>query len=180
MKTTLASHGDVAAAIERVAAEIIRDHPDDNPLFVSLLRGAAPFSSQLMLAITRQQPDYHPELDYMMVSTYGDGRTAGAPRIVTDLAPDTALTGRTAIVLDDVLDKGITADFVINYLHSRDIGDVKLAVLVDKQTERVQNVSVDYACLTSGDVWLAGMGMDDAATAREAYRWSDSIYQIDK
>ena len=81
----LASSTEVTAAIEQIAAAITADFHDQQPLFVALLRGAAPFASKLMHAITKRDAIFHPELDYMMVSTYGSGKHAGEPRIVTDL-----------------------------------------------------------------------------------------------
>ena len=165
-------------SIEALATHIISDSTEQKPVFVALLRGAAPFASKLMFEITRQAPKFHPEIDYMMVSTYGDGRTGGTPQVITDLAPTTDIAGRQVIILDDVLDKGITADFVIRHLAGKAAGNVKLAVLVDKQTERIKPISADYACLNVADVWLAGMGMDDSATAPEAYRWSEAVYQM--
>ncbi|MBP9667616.1 hypothetical protein KBD87_02315 [Candidatus Saccharibacteria bacterium] len=166
----LASPDDVSNAIAQMATRIIKDYRGSSPLFVALLRGAAPFTSKLMFEIARQDPEFHAELDYMMVSTYGTDRTAGEPRIVTGLAPDTIVQDRTAIILDDVLDKGITANFVMSHLKSRGARTVKLAVLCDKRTTRTQPVSADYYCFQFDDVWLAGMGMDNAHTAPEAYR----------
>lgn len=174
----LASSDTINSSIDQMAAAILANHPDQSPLFVALLRGAAPFASKLMFSIAHQSPNYHPEIDYMMISTYGTERTAGKPGIVTNLAPTTIIDDRTVIVLDDVLDKGITANFVMNYLRSRGAGEVKLAVLVTKQTERQHPIVPDYSCLESEDIWLAGMGMDDAGTANEAYRWASSIYKI--
>lgn len=163
--------------IEKVARSIITDYEDKKPLFVALLRGAAPFASKLMFAISRLSPDFHPEIDYMMVSTYGSTRTAGMPEVVTDLAPTTVVENRIVIVLDDVLDKGVTADFVMNLMRDRGANDVKLAVLVDKQTERLKPIEADYLCLSSPDVWLVGMGMDDGSIA-ESYRWRGDILEI--
>lgn len=177
-KSQLADARRIDESIDALATHIIKDTNEDKPIFVALLRGAAPFASKLMFAIARQAPRFHPEIDYMMVSTYGSERKAGQPQIVTDLAPSTDVTGRPVIVLDDVLDKGITADFVIRHLLDKGASSVKLAVLVDKQTKRLQPISADYACLNVDDVWLAGMGMDDDATAPEAYRWSEQIFQI--
>lgn len=178
LPTTIAQPLEVNDKIKALASHIITDSQSSKPIFVALLRGAAPFASKLMFAIARQAPSFHPEIDYMMVSTYGDERSAGTPKIITDLAPTTNLTDRSVIIVDDVLDKGITADFVINHLMQKGARTVKLAVLVDKQTRRSKPVAADYACFNVDDVWLAGMGMDDRATADEAYRWSDAIYQI--
>lgn len=164
--------------IEEIASDIIRDHSNTNPLFIALLRGAAPFASKLMFAIARQAPDFHPEIDYMMVSTYGSEQHAGEPSIVTDVAPTTNVDGRQVIILDDVLDKGITAHFVAGHLRARGAKDVQLAVLADKQTEKVHDVPTDYCGFTVEDAWLVGMGMDDSGSGKEHNRWLGSIEAI--
>lgn len=173
----LASSDEIDEKIKAIASKILEDC-DSTPLFVGLLRGAAPFASKLMFAINRKNPDFHPELDYMMVSTYGVNKTAGEPHIITDLAPSTSVKGRDVIVLDDVLDKGITADFVYSHLRSRGASSLKLAVLCDKKTKREKPIEADYVGFTFGDNWLSGMGMDNAAEAPEAYRWLDEIWEI--
>lgn len=175
---TLHTADQVNEQITRIASEIVRDHGTDNPLFVALLRGAAPFASKLMLEIARQAPDMHPDLDYMMVSTYGSTQHAHEPRIVTDLAPTTEVVGRTVIILDDVLDKGITAEFVYRHIESMGAAGIKLAVLAQKQVERVHDISPDYCGFNAGDEWLVGMGMDDAGLTHEANRWLDEIWEI--
>lgn len=173
----LASAEEVTHEIDRLAAEIVKDY-DTTPLFVALLRGAAPFATKLMFAITRQSPDFQPELDYMMVSTYGEGQQAGEPHIVTDLAPNTIVHGRKVVILDDVLDKGITAEFVTAHLKSRGAADIKLAVLCEKKTNRLTDATADYCGFSFDDNWLVGMGLDDASTVKEGYRWCDRIMQV--
>jgi hypoxanthine phosphoribosyltransferase len=111
----------------------------------------------------------------MMVSTYGGGQIAGEPRIVTDLGPETLVHGRTVVILDDVLDKGITANFVKAHLETRGAKEVKLAVLVNKKTEKEFSLEVDYCGVVLDDFWLVGMGMDDADTAKEYGRWQEFI-----
>lgn len=174
----LATADQVDEQITRLAAEIVQNESNTSPLFVGLLRGAAPFTSKLMHAIVHQLQDFHPELDYMMVSTYGGERHASEPHIVTDLAPSTTVNGRTVIIIDDVLDKGITADFVAKYLLACGANTVKLAVLCDKTTTRERDVIADYTGFTFEDNWLVGMGMDDAEAAAEGYRWLDEIWEI--
>lgn len=176
--TIYATEDQVNTRIDELASEIIHDFSGQKPLFVALLRGAAPFAAKLMFAIAKQAPDFHPELDYMMVSTYGSERTASEPRIVTDLSPKTTTSGRSVIILDDVLDKGITAHFVANHLRANGAEDIKLAVLADKRTERVHNVTADYCGFVVDDAWLVGMGMDDAASGKEYNRWLGSIEAI--
>ena len=175
---TLHDAAAVNDATKRMAQEIISDYPRKKPLFVALLRGAAPFASKLLFEIARQQPEMHPELDYMMVSTYGRERHAGEPRIVTDLSPSTEVSGRTVIVLDDILDKGITANFVQQHLRSMGAGSIRLAVLASKQTKRVFDIEADYTGFTVRDEWLVGMGMDDAGLCHEGNRWIDEIWEI--
>ncbi len=177
-RTVLATEDQVTARIRELADDIIRDYPDEKPLFVALLRGAAPFAAQLMFAITKQAPDFHPEIDYMMVSTYGSGQTAGEPTIVTDIAPSTVIKDRQAIVLDDVLDKGITAHFVAEHLRVQGAKDVKLAVLANKKTTKERDIIPDYCGFEVDDVWLVGMGMDDAGSGKEHSRWLGSIEAI--
>lgn len=169
---------DIDARIAEIAASIIRSFPDEKPLFVALLRGAMPFAAKLMFAISRADPHFQPELDYMMVSTYGAGRNAGEPHIVTDLAPDTTVAGRTVVIVDDVLDKGITAHFVMAHMDSRGARATKLAVLAEKKTERTYAIEADYCGFTFDDEWLVGMGMDDASAGKEHGRWQDGIGKV--
>lgn len=174
----LADQSAVTQSIAAVARQIHADFPDTLPVFVALLRGAAPFATSLMHELVKQRQDSHPEIDYMLVSTYGSEKQAGTPQIVTDLAPTTKIDGRSVIVIDDVLDKGITADFVIEHLRSRGAADTRLAVLCDKRTARERDIAAEYVGFSFDDNWLVGMGMDDAAAANEGYRWLPEIWEV--
>ena len=172
----------VRQRIGQLASEITAHYPSkaelDRPLFVGLLRGAMPFASMLMLEMQRQAPEFHPELDVMMVSTYGDGHHAGEPRIVTDLARTTSVFGRPVVLLDDVLDQGITAHFVMNHLDKLNPGSIELAVLAKKAVRRVHDITPNYYGFDVGNRWVVGMGMDDAQHGKEHYRWLDEIWEI--
>lgn len=174
----LAGPAEIDRRISAIAGELLTDTGHSSPLYVALLRGAAPFASKLMFELARQSPDSHPEIDYMMVSTYGGERHASEPRVVTDLAPSTIVKGRQVIIIDDVLDKGLTANFVTKHLKARGAAEVKLAVLCDKRADRVKDVVADYAGFSFDDNWLVGMGMDDAEAANEGYRWLPEIWEI--
>ena len=113
----------------------------------------------------------------MMISTYGADHIAKQPIIVTDLAPDTAVKGRAVIILDDVIDQGITSDFVRELLLGRGAKSVELATLASKAVAGRLPQS-NYNGFSAGDKWLVGMGLDDAHEAHEAYRWTDSIWEI--
>ena len=171
----LANSSEINQAIAKVAREIMADFAGTQPLFVVLLRGAAPFASKLLFEIAKQAPEMHPEADYMTISTYGEERKASSPHIVMDLAPDTELENRTVIILDDVLDKGVTSSFVADTLFERGVKEVKLAALVEKDIDRKDVKSADYVCFHAGEEWLIGMGMDDASVGRDGYRWLDEI-----
>lgn len=171
----LATQAQIDQAIANLTSDIIDDFGDKRPLFVALLRGAMPFASKLIFEITKQAPDMHPELDYMMTSTYGDGRETKTPHVLADLSPSTQIEGRTVIVLDDVLDKGVTATLIIKHLLGLGAKDVKLAVLVEKDIEREDVYHADYACFHAEPGWLVGMGMDDATTAKDGFRWLEEI-----
>lgn len=175
----LFSSEQVNIAITTLATEIIEKTNGSKPLFVALLRGAAPFTAKLMFEIARQAPDMHPELDYMTVKTYGDERTPDEPKIIMDLDPSTIVAGRTIVILDDVLDQGITSSFVATTLKERGASATLLGVLVEKDIERTNQPHADFACFHAGEEWLVGMGMDDTTVAKDGYRWLDEIRVVE-
>lgn len=174
----LVSSAQIDTAITTLATRIIDDIGDEKPLFVALLRGAMPFASKLMFEMSKQAPAMHPELDYMMTSTYGDGRVTREPHILRDLSPGTRIKDRTVIILDDVLDKGVTAHLVRQHLLSLGANRVVVAVLVEKNIKRTQIAHADYSCFHVGPEWLVGMGLDDSAAAKESFRWRNEIHII--
>ena len=113
----------------------------------------------------------------MMVSTYGQAQTAKEPIVVTDLAPTTTVAGRDIVVIDDVIDLGVTSDFVSQLLSERGATSVKLAVLASKSVPS-RTSQADYVGFEAGDKWLGGMGLDDAKSGNEYYRWLDEIWEI--
>lgn len=167
----------IDARIDNMAAQLLADFAGSSPLFVALMRGANPFASKLMFALARHDPNFHPELDYMMVSTYGHERTAKEPVVVTDLAPTTTVKDRDVVIIDDVIDLGITSNFVKELLTGRGAASVQLAVLASKDIPS-RTSEADYIGFEAGDKWLVGMGLDDAKSGNEHYRWLDEIWEI--
>lgn len=175
-KEKLASSEQVNNKIDELAATIIRDFKDKNPLFVCLLRGGMPFATQLMFAITRSDPYFHPELDYMTVSRYGGSQVASEPKVVMDLSYKSVTTDRTIIILDDMIDKGGTYLFTKEYLKTKGAGDIYLAALVQRELEIPRGFDADYYCFNvKSEEWFTGMGLDDARLGVEANRWADYI-----
>jgi hypoxanthine phosphoribosyltransferase len=165
--------------IAEMAAKIVERYKGKDPLFVCLLRGGAPFATKLMFEITKINPTFYPEMDYMIIKTYGDRREGTASELITDLTPDTVKEGRLAVVLDDTLDKGITAAFAEDHLKNiHRVQDVELIVMVEKDIRRERFPTATLSCFTAGPEWLVGMGLDDTATHKEAGRWASDISVI--
>jgi hypoxanthine phosphoribosyltransferase len=175
MTDIIATPEEVDRRIEEMAEEISRRYKAAKPLFICLLRGSAPFTSKLLFALTRTSPNFHPELDYMTVKTYGSRLQSRPPELVMDLAPDTEVKGRTVIILDDVLDEGQTAEFTTNHLKSLGAAHVDLIVLVQKRKTRSVYQEASLFGFEAPDEWVIGMGMDDPRISKEAYRWTDYI-----
>lgn len=175
--TRLYTKSEIEHHIDRIADRILADYRGERPLFVALLRGANPFASKLMFALARMDPTFQPEIDYMTVSTYGHDHTAKEPVIITDLAPTTTLDGRPVVILDDVIDQGITAAFVSKNLISRGAASVAIAVLASKAVPN-RTIHATYVGVEAGDRWLVGMGLDDAKNGHEHYRWLEELWEI--
>ena len=182
----LYSKKEINQQIGRLASEITAKYNGDdaeygdNPLFVALLRGANPFASKLMFEITKQAPDFNPELDYMTTSRYADSMTPNAEtKIVMDIAPTTEIEDRNVIIIDDVLDMVETATTVREHMLALGARCVELAVLVEKDVPRTTTIEADYVGFTAPNKWLVGMGMDEGAIKKESFRWDENIYAVD-
>lgn len=172
----IATDQEVWQRINEMAGEIITQYRDKNPLFVCLLRGGAPFATKLMFAITQQDPTFHPEMDYVNIKTYGDQRTDRPSELLSDILPSTVVKDRPVILLDDVLDKGITAAFATkHFTETHGASSVELVVLAEKDRERSAYGHAAMTGFTVPDDWLTGMGLDDAGIAKEANRWAGFI-----
>jgi hypoxanthine phosphoribosyltransferase len=166
----LYTEDEVRTRIAAIALNIVEVYQDTDPLFVALMRGGAPFAAQLMTEITRHDPYFHPELDNMIVSTYGGGRQAGTPRVITDLSPTTVIEGRQVITVDDISDSGATFDYLAGHLKLAGASLVEQAVLIDRIVPKERTPEI--ACFRTGDRrWLIGMGMDDKGLGHEGGRW---------
>jgi hypoxanthine phosphoribosyltransferase len=148
---------------ERIAvlgAEIARDYAGRNPLLIGVLKGACTFLSDLMRAI-----DMPIAIEFMAISSYGAGmRTSGEVRIMKDL--DVPIEGRDILIVEDIVDTGLTLSYLIANLQSRGANSVKLAALLDKWERREREVEIDYLGFKIPDAFVVGYGLDFA----ERYR----------
>lgn len=143
-----------------LGAEIARDYAGKNPLLIGVLKGACTFLSDLMRAA-----DIPLAVEFIAISSYGtEMRTSGEVRILKDL--DVAIEGRHILVVEDIVDTGLTLSYLLANLKSRGAASVKLAALLDKHERREKEVPIDYLGFKIPDRFVVGYGLDFA----ERYR----------
>ncbi len=151
---------EIRTRIKALGAEITRDYAGLNPLLIGVLKGACFFLSDLLRAI-----DTRVSIEFMAISSYGSStRTSGEVRIVKDL--DVAIEGRHILVVEDIVDTGLTLSYLLANLASRGAASVKLAALLDKHERRQREVKIDYLGFQIPDEFVVGYGLDFA----ERYR----------
>jgi hypoxanthine phosphoribosyltransferase len=166
----------VAARIKEMANTITSDYKSDETIFVSLLNGAQPFTARLMHEIQNINPNFHPNVQSMILSRYGPSREPTELRVVTDLPPEYRdLQQKKVILLDDLVDAGGTLEFAKQLLLSYGASQVECVVLVKKRKDPPLDFEPKLVGFEAPDVWLTGMGMDDARVAVEGNRWASWI-----
>ncbi len=156
----LISGDEIQNRIRELGAEISRDYAGLNPLLVGVLKGACTFLSDLMRAI-----DIPLAVEFMAISSYGSAtRTSGEVRIMKDL--DVPIEGRHILVVEDIVDTGLTLSYLLANLKSRGATSVKLVALLDKWERREREVQIDYLGFKIPDAFVVGYGLDFA----ERYR----------
>ena len=150
----------IQARIKELGAEISRDYAGRNPLLIGVLKGAFMFLSDLMRAI-----EIPLGIEFIAISSYGaEMRTSGEVRILKDL--DVAIEGRHILVVEDIVDTGLTLSYLLSNLKSRGAESVKLAALLDKFERREKEVPIDYLGFKIPNKFVVGYGLDFA----ERYR----------
>ncbi len=150
----------IQTRIAELGAQIARDYAGRNPLLVGVLKGACVFLSDLVRAI-----DARVSLEFMAISSYGnETRSSGEVRIVKDL--DVPVEGRDILVVEDIVDTGLTLSYLLATLHTRGAASVRLAALLDKWERREREVKIDYLGFQIPDAFVVGYGLDFA----ERYR----------
>ena len=143
--------------IDELAAQIDADYADvDELLLVGILKGAFIFMADL----TRQLHVPH-AVDFMALSTYGQSaETSGAVRIVMDLRQPIA--GRHVLIVEDIVDTGLTLDYLYHTIESRRLASLRSCVLLSKADQRKVEVNINYLGFEIPDVWVVGYGLDYA------------------
>jgi hypoxanthine phosphoribosyltransferase len=144
----------IQSRISELGAEIARDYAGLNPLLIVVLKGAVIFASDLLRAI-----DLRLGIEFMAISSYGSStRTSGEVRIVKDL--DVPIEGRDILVVEDIVDTGLTLSYLIANLYARGARSVKLAALLDKFERRERPVEINYLGFKIPDAFVVGYGLD--------------------
>ena len=156
----LLSEEQIQSRIKELGSEITRDYAGRNPLLIGVLKGACFFLSDLLRSI-----DTRLSIEFMAISSYGSStRTSGEVRIMKDL--DVPVEGRDIIVVEDIVDTGLTLSYLLSNLKSRGAASVKLVTLLDKYERREREVNIDYLGFSIPDHFVVGYGLDYA----ERYR----------
>lgn len=155
------SEQDIKDIVTRMGDAITDDYKDKNPLVVAVLKGAVVFTADIMRAIKCPIA-----VDFMAVSSYGDGvKSSGVVRIVKDL--DTKIEGRDVLIVEDILDSGLTLSYLIRMLEARGAESVKVAAFLVKDVEgKKPAVHPEYVGAHVPDEFIVGYGLDYA----ERYR----------
>jgi hypoxanthine phosphoribosyltransferase len=155
----LIAAGDIQARVRELAAEIHRDHPDGVHL-IAVLKGAFVFLSDLARSIPGPC-----SLDFMAVSSYGKSTSSsGQVQLLKDL--DSGLEGRDVVIVEDIVDTGLTLAYLQDILRARSPRSLRTACLLSKPSRRKTDVKVDYIGFTIEDRFVVGYGLDYAEQHR--------------
>jgi hypoxanthine phosphoribosyltransferase len=150
----LISRNEIAKAVNRLALEIQRDYQGKQPLLIGVLKGSFLFMADLI-----RQLDLPLELDFVRLSSYGAAReSSGKVRIIQGVK--TPVKGRDILVIEDIVDTGITISFLLGYLKKKQPASLKLCTLTDKPSRRRVPVPIDYRGFTVPNKFIVGYGLD--------------------
>jgi len=154
------SDAEIAKRIHELGAKITEDYKEGDLVLVGILKGAFIFVADLARAINRPV-----RLDFMGISSYGKGKTtSGEVKVTKDL--DASIEGANVIIVEDIVDTGVTLSYLIGQLHNRKPRSIRIAALLDKPDRRLRPVQVSYTGFTIPDEFVVGYGLDYAEDYR--------------
>lgn len=166
----LVTHDQIEDAVSRLAAELDGDYAERRPLFIGILRGSFIFFADL---VRRMQTPV--EIEFLRLSSYGSGTTSsGKPRVVAGL-PREAAAGRDIVIVEDIVDTGLTTQAAIRYLKRHRAASVTVCAFLDKPERRRVNVEAAYVGVTIPDKFVVGYGLDMDAK----YRQLPEVYAVE-
>ncbi len=155
IKTVLVSEEQLQKRVKELGAQISKDYAGKDLLLVSILKGSVVFMADLMRAI-----DIPNEIDFMVVSSYGGANTTstGLVKIIKDLDAD--LSGKDVLIVEDILDTGVTLFNLVPMLQMRNPNSVKICTILDKPSRRKADIRADYTGIEVPDEFVVGYGLD--------------------
>lgn len=150
----LFSEEELRAKVKEMGRQITEDYRGRNLMLVTVLKGAVVYMADLMRAI-----DVPAEIDFMVVSSYGSGvKSSGVVKIVKDL--DVPLADKDILIVEDILDSGLTLSYIKKILQDRGPRSIKIATLLDKPSRRKVDLMADYIGFSVPDEFVIGYGLD--------------------
>lgn len=150
----LLSEDEIREKVRELGGKITADYKNSNLMLVTVLKGAVVFLADLM-----RQIDAPAEIDFMVVSSYGSGvKSSGVVKIVKDL--DVPLAGKDILIVEDILDSGLTLSYIKELLESRGPRSIRIATLLDKPSRRKVDLQADYIGFSVPDEFVIGYGLD--------------------
>lgn len=153
IQRVLISSEEIRRHVAEIGEKISRDFADKDPIFVGVLKGCFIFMADLMRYVTINY-----SMDFMAVSSYAGTTSTGAVKINKDLNQD--IEGRHLILVEDILDSGVTLNYLKNYLMVRRPASITIATLMDKPARRKADIYADYSCFEIPDAFVVGYGLD--------------------
>ena len=150
----LLSGEEVQARVAELGAQLAADYEGRDPVLVSVLKGSIIFLADLVRAMPIPL-----SIDLMEVSSYGAAtESSGQVRILKDLS--TPIEGREVIVVEDIIDTGLTLNYLLRYLHDKQPASIRICCLLDKPARRLAPIEIDYRGFTIPDRFVIGYGLD--------------------
>ncbi len=150
----LFSREEISATVSRLAAEIKQDYQGKHPLLLGILKGSFVLMADLIRLL-----NFPLEVEFIRLSSYGGSRqSSGRIKVVQGLR--SPIKGRDILVIEDIVDTGLTISFLLDYLRQRKPASLKLCALTDKPSRRQVPVTIDYPGFTVPDEFIVGYGMD--------------------
>lgn len=154
IKGILFTEEEIKAKVQELGARITADYKGKTPVFIGILKGCYIFMADLIRAV-----DLPCSVDFMAVSSYGSGTTSsGTVKILKDLSEN--IEGKDVIIVEDILDSGLTLSYLKKNLYSRKPASVKLVTIFDKPDGRKVDIEADYSGYVVPDEFIVGYGLD--------------------
>jgi hypoxanthine phosphoribosyltransferase len=168
-RRVLISRQEIQSRVRDLAREISSDYAGKEPILIGILNGVVFFFAELVLSLSVPS-----KIDFIRASSYGSGKeSSGAIKLVKDV--EIQVKGEDVLVVEDIVDTGLTLSYLVENLRSREPASLKICALIDKAERREKKVAIDYCGFKVREGFLVGYGLDYA----EQYRYLPDICVIE-